>query len=53
LQLFDVDFKFCKSENQRSRKAEKEKSKKTEKRKSTTAIAKSEIEHQDLKIAAL
>jgi hypothetical protein len=53
LQLFDVDFEFCKSENERSRKAEKQKSRKTEKRKSTTAIAKSEIEHQTLKIAAL
>jgi hypothetical protein len=44
LQLFDVDFEFCKSENERSRKAEKEKSRKTEKQKSKTATAKFEIE---------
>jgi hypothetical protein len=43
--VFDGDFKFRKSENERSRKAEKQKRR--------TAIAKSEIEDQHSKIEVL
>jgi hypothetical protein len=39
--------------NQKMSEAEKQKSRKAEKQKSTTAIAKSEIEDEDLKIATL
>jgi hypothetical protein len=45
--------KMSEAEKQKCRNAEEQKSRKAEKQKSTSAIAKSEIEDQDLKIAAL